>query len=442
MNTKLARSVLNSATIACVVAGCTWTRFDDITDNPPVERFDAPNGSSGAGQSLATFPNSAGVTLAVTSQNSLVLYDLGSGVEPSRDALTTQNCAGDSSCVLTQQLVGLSASPMTENMGCVAYGLGTSDPGTATAAGNALLICENLKLRTLAVPSSFSAWLMTHEISSKTVVSMATTRRSSPQPLALSVPDARAVWFYDGVSPDPIELPALPDGNVAARSLAVLRDDAGYLVMAGSVTPDQLVWLYRVAADRTASLAGCVAGPAQFGRLLATGNFDGDALDDLAAADEQSVVVLKGSILTALAQIPGDSCAQLDSLERIGQAQCTQLPDLNGCAGTPYAMSLASGNLDATGPDELVLGAPNTSVRGEGAAGAAFIYAASSDALRIVQGLYVSTASGGNWLGKSVAIAQLGGIDTVMAGAPGDNAVMTFYCNSLMPAESRSARCH
>jgi hypothetical protein len=151
---------------------------------------------------------------------------------------------------------------------------------------------------------------------------------------------------------------------------------------------------------------------------------------------------MKGSSIAAVAQSAAGSCASIDTLGLIGNTQCSQLPDLDGCAGSPYAAALVTGNLDASGPDELIVGAPLTSVRGEGGAGAAFIYRWSSSNLQVVQGMYVSTAAGGNLLGTSLAVAHVSDIDTVMAGAPGDNTVMAFYCNSLMPAQTKSARCH
>src|SRR5512142_1853424 len=130
---RTGRLMLGSAA-ACAVLGCTWTRFDDVTDNPPVERLEVPGSTSNAGQSLATFRTAAGsVTLVVSSTDTLLIYDLGSGVEPSRSAITERSCPGDASCVLAQQLTGLVASPMTGNSGCVAYGIGMSDPGTAAA---------------------------------------------------------------------------------------------------------------------------------------------------------------------------------------------------------------------------------------------------------------------------------------------------------------------
>ncbi len=423
------------------LCACTWTRFDDVTNQPPVEKFDAPDSAAGIGQSMTTFPTAAGSELAVTSQDKLVLYDLGSGASPSSSAATVQSCAGDSSCLLATQLAGLSPSALFEHFGCVAYGVGTSTDSAGTKSGQLWLFCENLQRRSLPVPDAFATWIAGPSVTSKTQVKMSTTRRGDVQPLVAAVPDASSIWFYDGVDPLPVDLPAPPDGQVAGRALAIISDPAGYLVAASSVTPDNNVWLYRVKNDRTTALVACIQGVAQFGRLLTTGQFDDDDIDDLAVADGQSVTIIKGSALSSLADNGDATCTALDKTQVIGQVQCAQWSVLDGCAVQPFAASLASGNLDGAGPDELLIGVPNTSVRGESAAGAVFIHSVANGSFRTVQGLYVSTASSGDLLGSSIAVAHESDIDAVIAGAPGSNSVMAFYCDSLMPAQSKSARC-
>ena len=449
----LAESIL--VPVLSMVCACTWTRFDDVTDNPPVEKLVTPNNASGIGVSMTTFSAADGIDLAVTSQDELVIYNLGSGAAPSRNAAAVQPCNGDASCVLAKQLAGLGHSALLENFGCVAYGVGTSTDDTGAAIGNIWLFCEDMQRRSLPVSDSLAAWLSGHTITNKTLVNMSTTRRSDVRPLVpdastrpadatplvVAVPDASVILYYDGVEPVPVELPTLPYGQVAGRAVAVIGEPTGYLIAASSIDPDNNVWLYRVKDDRTTALVGCIQGPAEFGRLMATGNFDDDEVDDLAVADEQSVTIIKGSSLSSIADSANITCTSLDATQIIGPVQCSRWSVLDGCAAEPFAESLASGNLDGVGPDELIVGVPGTSVRGESAAGAVFIHSTASGSVRTVQGLYVSTASSGDLLGNSIAIAHVSDIDTVIAGAPGISSVMAFYCNSLMPAQSKSARC-
>lgn len=430
-----------SAAILSLFCACTWTRFDDITANPPVERFNIPDNLSGVGRTVTTFETTTGTSLVATNENELILYDLGAGVDPSRTASTTQICAGDATCVLAQHPAGLRPSTLLDNLGCVAYGIGGADVSSNSSGAQLWLMCENLHRRSLPVPDAFTAWFAANRVSSKTIVTLGTTRRGQLMPLVAAVPDASAIWFYDGLDAAPLPLPALPEGNTAGRSLAVIAVDSGYVILAGSVSRDNTLWLYHVANDRTVAFAGCIEGTAQFGRLMATGQFDDDSIDDLAVTDDTGVAIVSGSSILTVADAASTTCTSIDALVTLGHARCAQLPDLDGCAAAPWAADLATGNLDGIGVDELIVGAPNTSVRGEASAGAVFIQAKNNDGLHVVQGLYVSTAANGQVLGSSVAIAHVSAIDTIIAGAPGDNAVMAFYCNSLVPAQSRSARC-
>jgi hypothetical protein len=117
------------------------------------------------------------------------------------------------------------------------------------------------------------------------------------------------------------------------------------------------------------------------------------------------------------------------------------LTNLNGCNGEPFATAIAAGNLDGMSPDELLVGVPNTIVRGENAAGSVFVYAPGNGSFVPEDGLYISSAAAGDRLGTSLAVASQGQVDAIFAGAPGANSALAFYCNSRMPAQSKSSRC-
>lgn len=420
-----------------VVSSCTWARFDDISDNPPVERFDAPSDAASLGQAVVTFDGPHGAQLIAAAQSNVVLYALGNGVDPTRTAITNQRCLGDASCHMAQQLAGLNATSWTSEAGCAAYGIGwNADVATPVV----WLLCDDALRRSLSVPDEFASWMTDNGGNSNIPILFATSPEAQ-QPLAVAVPDASATWYYANATAAPILLPALPNGEAIGRSLAVLPTDFGHLVLGGSASAEDTLWVYRMATSEAPALAGCVTGAAKFGRLLAIGNFDGDSIADVAIADAQGVSLISGSSLTTLAGGSG-SCAAADSLPQLGRLGCAQTRGVDGCAGTTFATSLAAANLDATGPDELIIGAPYASVGGESAAGAAVIYANGTGSWQATQGLYISSASAGDLLGTSLATHNLAGAERVIAGAPGANAVMAFYCNSLTPGQAKSTRCH
>ena len=431
----LARSLI---AMICAVQGCSWTRFDDVTDHPPVELLETPDGIAALGLSMATFPTALGTTLAVAGTDHLVTYELGTGADPSRTAASSQSCAGDSSCIFARHLAGLKDQPSFSPKGCVAYGLGTA-PGQTF--GKLWLYCEGGQRHSLDLSTTPTEWLATGVVDAQTVVEIATTQHGEFQPLVASLPDAAAIWFYDGTSMTPIELPSLPDNQVAGRALAIIPYNSEFVIAASSVSTPNEVWLYRIDVKASVTLIGRIQGPPEFGRLLATGQFDADAIDDLIVADATEVHIIAGSSFVALPDNIAPPVTTFDKSTAIANVSCSTLTDLNGCSGQVFASAVAAANLDGVGSDELVVGAADTVVRGENAAGAVFVYAQENGNLVAKDGLFVSSASAGDRLGSSLAIAPVASVDAIVAGAPGANSVMAFYCNSLMPAASKSARC-
>ncbi len=433
--------------LACASSGCTWTRFDDILDNPPVERFDAPTGTSGLGTALAVFPTTIGWRLVASASDRVVAYDLGSGTDPSTTAATTESCVGDNSCVLAAHLTALKSQSLTGNLGCAAYGFGSRTDSSGTPSWNLWLSCDGSS-RSLDLPQTAVDWLSAPNrfVTAQTVFEVAAPHRIDTPALAAALPDAAAIWFYADSSVQPVELPSLPNAQTAGRALAVIPyydsdNNMAYIVAASSVTSNDTVWLFQVVPSATPSIVGCLSGSPQFGSLLATGNFDSDGIDDLLVADSTAVYAIAGSSLKALQPNSTPSCTPIGSAQVIARATCANLTDLNGCVGSGFASSIAAANLDGNPPDELIVGVQDTAVRGESAAGAVFLYRMGNKSFDVADGLFVSSASSEDRLGTSVATAAVSAVDSVLAGSPGDDSVMEFFCNRLMPAASRSARC-
>ncbi len=438
----LRTEIVSLVVLAYMSSGCTWTRFDDVMDNPPVEKLEAPAGTSSLGLSLVTFPTAEGTMLAAAATDRVVLFDLGTGTEPSTTATSSESCVGDNSCILSKHLSALKSASRTDNLGCTAYGFGSVADSTGAPSWKLWLYCEGSVRRSFDLPATAVDWLSNNIVTSQTLFEVATPHRIDQPALVAALPDAGAIWFYDDSTSPAVELPNLPNNQSAGSALALIPFASGYVIAASSASSDDTVWLFQVDANATPSIVGCLQGSSQLGRLLATGNFDSDDTDDLLVADSTNVYAIAGSSLAALQPTGNPTCTPIASAQVIAKATCANLTDLNGCVGEDFASAIAAANLDGVAPDELVVGVEDTVVRGENAAGAVFLYRLGNDgAFTIADGLYVSTATAGDRLGTAVATAPVSAVEGVLAGSPGDNSVMEFFCNSLMPANSKSARC-
>jgi hypothetical protein len=254
------------------------------------------------------------------------------------------------------------------------------------------------------------------------------------------LPDASLAWFYSGLSATAIELPSLPDNKKVGRALAVMPHDSSYTIAASSMTTDE-VWLFEVDSTGVVALTGCITGPSQFGRLLASGKFSVETMESLLIADATTVYAIQGPSLILPPPNGTPSCIDIASAQLIAKAGCASFNDVNGCGGQPFASAITAANLDGTGLDELVIGVGEAVVRGESAAGAVLAYSLDNGSFRVTDSLFVSSATSGDRLGMSVTAVPAGNVDRIAAGAPGDNSVMEFFCNSLVPAASKAARC-
>jgi len=425
---------------ALIVIGCTWTRFDDVTDNPPVERFETPSSTSNLGLSIATYSGAIGTKLVASANERIALYDLGTGTNPSTTATSSQSCAGDNSCILARNLAAVKSEALTDNTGCVAYGMGTVTESSGTASGKIWLYCEDAARHSLDLPPKMQSWLASTSLTHQSTFLVASPRDWTTAALVAASPDASLAWFYPGSTATAIELPALPDGKYVGRALAVIPHDSSYTIAASSQTTNE-VYVFEVDATGTPSLTGCLAGPEQFGRLLSSGKFTvGSSATSLLVADAWTIYAIDVSPSALPAPSATPTCIDVAATNAV-KASCASIGNVDGCGSQPFAASIAAANLDGIDIDELVVGAPETNVRGESAAGAVFVYARDGNEFKVTDGLFVSSATSGDRLGTSVAAAPAAGIDRIVAGAPGDNSVMEFFCNSRVPAGAKAARC-
>ncbi len=126
-----------------------------------------------------------------------------------------------------------------------------------------------------------------------------------------------------------------------------------------------------------ADFIGCLGGPTNFGRALATGVVLGDdSTPDLAVTDERLVYVLDGQKLAELPEASSVNCSlgALPEGALISSFTCGSTDDIEGCDVSRFGETLAIGDLDGDGDGELAVGAPGMTVRGESNAGAVLVW--------------------------------------------------------------------
>lgn len=172
---------------------------------------------------------------------------------------------------------------------------------------------------------------------------------------------------------------------------------------------------------RLSDESGFVAAGDRFGHALASGDFDGNGIDDLAVgAPGRS---FDGTTTSGTVQIAYGSAAGLGSLQTLGQAPAGR--DENGDA---FGFSLAAGDFDRDGADDLAVGAPGENFAGSGRnEGVVFLFAGVSGGVLAEPTLLTQEPIGrnesGDRFGTALTVGDLNGdsYDDLAIGAPGEN---------------------
>lgn len=175
---------------------------------------------------------------------------------------------------------------------------------------------------------------------------------------------------------------------------------------------------------------------------MAAGRIDEDELDELVVATQDSVHVFDGASLAAVAPAPDEPCGTdwLPKGAETAQFSCEESSDTSDCAVSKFGQALAVADVDGDGRGEVVVGAPEMTVRGKSAAGAVLIYEVpSSGAAALADTRLLSTADSGNRFGAALATVPQRTRDVILAGVPGAAKTVLLYCNSLFDGDS--SRC-
>ncbi|MCA9674570.1 MAG: VCBS repeat-containing protein [Kofleriaceae bacterium] len=206
------------------------------------------------------------------------------------------------------------------------------------------------------------------------------------------------------------ELVAVVNDNAGTAPTLVVFDGRAIAMAFASQTGSLTSCFLDGDADRTplARLPG-PAGEPDFGAAIVVGDFNGDGLPDIVVSSPEANVVRAyindGDLSDGTTEVMVG--APLDA--------------------SRFGASLAAGDLDGDGADELVIGAPRSNPDGVNNAGAAYIYSLSGGTFTIEATLHDAQPEDEQQLGKAVAVVPwtAGGRSIVVVG--GATEIFTYF---------------
>jgi len=465
-------SLVSTLLLASLTAGCSWGRFSDILENGPVVFLEKPaNLQSGFGPVMQAGTQDGASRLIVGGEHGTsqaAIYSIGKGETPNVVASRSDFCSnkatskGTDWCFLAPQVAYLPKTTIsTQNdevgTGCIAVGISRAP----TEENGVFFECENGSSFGRPV-SNYGEYNEDVDNALKTgqdePIAIATDGSEDP-PVLVGAPTNDLAWYYEPSSNVPIDLllpvddEDLPKGfGTAVQALRIA--DSSWLFAVSAQGNDGELHLYRADGARPRYL-GCLGGTPDFARKMTSGLVPGpdtpdigDSIPDLVVSDRAQVYVFDGAKLADLPPVPtgerGYTCtlAALPENTLITSFGCGSTPATSECSSSDFGAALALGDIDGDGDNEVIVGAPAMTVRGEHGAGAILTYDVDTigdhelkDVRSFAQG------EGGDALGGSVSAVSIGDRDVIVGGAIRSGLVGLFYCSDMVPGPKRGKRC-
>ncbi|MCC6648776.1 MAG: FG-GAP repeat protein [Polyangiaceae bacterium] len=404
-----------------LTASCSWSRYDALTKDPPVVLLERP--SSVGARFGATLGGGDDVLLTggQPAQAGVALFVAG---DPPAPLPATATCTDLARCRSTATPAYLPSLPGKTR--CFVAGIGRGEASLDDSAGLVGTCLEGGAFK-LPVPEPFKARVIEPALVPFSVLGFegVVALASADGRLGAASPETREAWLYDPGGASFAVLPR-PAYAVSSYGTTVAMVGGARPTFAVAAPADGQVILHDPASG---AVRGCVKRAAPWGVVMTA--FVDAGRSWLAVSDGAGRVDVLD--LAALALDPG-ACVDPGAAAR--SVACAETEDLTGCSGAAFGYSLAHGDLDGDGDQELIVGAPGANVRDVPNAGAVFVFdQEGGDAPRDV--LFLGAPGADDQLGAAVATTRTGAHDVVAAGLPGTRkAVAVFLCGM-----SPGARC-
>ncbi|HEX2671730.1 MAG TPA: FG-GAP repeat protein [Polyangiaceae bacterium] len=430
-------------------SACSWSRFDDLTENSPVLLLEKPDSmNNGFGVSLATATNDGHTQVLVggtVTTAGAALYEIGQDDAANTRAIDANFCSGNGKpCFLSSLTAGFANAQGPDQLRPLCYAAGTGE----LVKQGLVVRCRDGNQYTLDMPPLAQELLALSIAQNQSPhdYPMATDRTDNPALLA-SLPERRIAWFYPEKSTAFSELP-IPGGldiddPSFGRALAVLAVNGGRVLALG-VPGKTEVLLWKTEPGDKVSYIGCLRGGSGMGRALAAGRIKANGSDDLVISDDANVQVVDGVTLFGLPAATSNECVLPGTIPGALKTgfDCKSTPDVADCQQSEFGAALAVGDLDGNGDGEVIVGAPKMTARGQKNAGSLLVYdIPSTGAATLVDTKSMSSAESGDELGRSIVTPHAGKRDIIAAGAPGHGKAALFYCSSLLPNGTAGVHC-